>query len=502
MSGNPSVQAARQAAILFAVSGALALIAVSTQPGAMAPLVFVGLADFAVALLAWFLPWERWPHRATALLAVPALAIIGFADRFGGASPYTYTLFFVILFAWIGVSQPPATALILAPFATLAYVVPLVHAERTPIEIQSVIVAIPVFVMIGELLSRALTRLRVAEARSNKRASLLTVLARANDDMAALDQKQVIDRVLVAIGELGYDVASVDLIDEENAVYEIFHGRGLPAEYMTEQHRLDDRGLRALVVASGRTVVQKGMEADPPIAQPLIARGYKLVVGAPIYSNGGVAAVLVGARLHDVAPDKEELEAFELLGAQCGRALQNAWAYEEQATAARENAEAMLTDALTGIGSRRLANRLLDSLRPGDAVVLIDLDHFKTVNDTLGHAAGDRVLVQLGEYLRQELREGDGVARYGGEEFVVVLRGANHLAEVGERLVFGWAAQKPVTTFSAGLARHEQGTSPALTLAAADEAMYAAKRAGRARAVVAKPGAAASLLETEATAAS
>ncbi|MGH2792758.1 MAG: diguanylate cyclase [Actinomycetota bacterium] len=493
MANNLTILAARQAAILFAVSGLLAFAAVATQQDARATLVLVGVADILVALAAWYLPWDRWPHRVTALLAVPALAIIGFADRYGGASPYTYGLFFVILFAWIGVSQPPATALYLAPFATVAYVVPLVYAEKTSIEIQSTMVAIPVCVMVGELLSRTMKRLRDAERSSMKRASLLMVLARANDDIASLEQSQVIDRVLIAIGALGYDAASVDLIDQERGLYEVFQGHGLPVAYMNAEHPLDDRGLRALVIASDHSVVQTGIDSDPPIAQPLIEEGYRLVVGAPIRTGGSISAVLVGARFQEIPPDVEELEAFELLAAQSGRALQNAWAYEEQAAAARENAQAMLTDALTGIGSRRLANRLLDGLREGDAVALIDLDHFKTVNDTLGHAGGDRVLVQLGEYLRNQLRQGDGVARFGGEEFVVVIRNAKHLDELGVRLVSGWAAEKPATTFSAGLARHEPRTSPALTLAAADEAMYAAKRAGRSRAVVAPRGAPSSL---------
>ena len=85
---------------------------------------------------------------------------------------------------------------------------------------------------------------------------------------------------------------------------------------------------------------------------------------------------------------------------------------------------ANLTDDLTGVGNRRRANLLLESMRPGDGLLLLDLDHFKRVNDSRGHAEGDRILSTLGEYLRSAVREADTVARFGGEEFIVLLRGA------------------------------------------------------------------------------
>jgi len=121
--------------------------------------------------------------------------------------------------------------------------------------------------------------------------------------------------------------------------------------------------------------------------------------------------------------------------------------------------------------------------------VLIDLDHFKSVNDTLGHAAGDRVLTSLARHLTDAVREaeGDVVCRLGGEEFVLVLRGggtgARRAAGLVGRVGADWVRRGPVTTFSAGAAAHDGG-DPEETLAAADEALYAAKDAGRARGIV------------------
>ena len=143
---------------------------------------------------------------------------------------------------------------------------------------------------------------------------------------------------------------------------------------------------------------------------------------------------------------------------------------------------ANLTDDLTGVGNRRRANSLLESLQPGDALLLLDLDHFKRVNDTYGHAEGDRILSVVGEYLRTAVREADTVARFGGEEFLVVLRGAaGQAVEAGDRLLRGWRDEGAGVTLSAGVAIHRHGRGPSETFRAVDAALYEAKRLGRDR---------------------
>ena len=77
-------------------------------------------------------------------------------------------------------------------------------------------------------------------------------------------------------------------------------------------------------------------------------------------------------------------------------------------------------DSLTGLANRRMLSRALGRLRPGDTVIMIDLDHFKAINDTVGHQEGDRVLRILGQTLAAYVRARDRVGRYGGEEFVVI----------------------------------------------------------------------------------
>jgi diguanylate cyclase (GGDEF)-like protein len=146
---------------------------------------------------------------------------------------------------------------------------------------------------------------------------------------------------------------------------------------------------------------------------------------------------------------------------------------------------ANLTDDLTGVGNRRRANSLLDGMQPGDGLALLDLDHFKQVNDTRGHAEGDRILSELGTYLLRTVREADTVARFGGEEFIVLLRGAgSRAAEATERLISGWRDEGHGVTLSAGAALHTAGRALDATFRAADAAMYEAKRQGRDRVVM------------------
>ncbi len=147
-----------------------------------------------------------------------------------------------------------------------------------------------------------------------------------------------------------------------------------------------------------------------------------------------------------------------------------------------------LTGALTrGAGQRELGRALGASIERGEplAVLLADIDHFKHVNDTLGHAAGDRVLAAVADALRRCVRVGDTVVRWGGEEFLVVLPGATlAVAErVAQRMRAELAAHSendvPRVTASIGVAGRRPSEVPDALVARADAALYAAKAAGR-----------------------
>lgn len=168
----------------------------------------------------------------------------------------------------------------------------------------------------------------------------------------------------------------------------------------------------------------------------------------------------------------------------------------------RKNVEAQLAhgalhDPLTGLPNRvlfhdRLAHALERRARQAGpaAVLLIDLDRFKVINDSLGHPVGDRVLVTVAQRLEACLRPGDTVARLGGDEFAMLLEGLHAPAEathVADRLQetlrtpIDIGGREVYTSASVGIAMTKPGTTPAEVLRDADMAMYRAKALGKAR---------------------
>lgn len=160
--------------------------------------------------------------------------------------------------------------------------------------------------------------------------------------------------------------------------------------------------------------------------------------------------------------------------------------------------EEAMTDPLTGLRNRRAADLVLERLcavRTHFGLMQMDLDYFKAVNDTLGHAAGDFVLEEVGRILREELRAEDCAARVGGDEFLIIITGrvdAPVLQGIAERIIARIAKPMPYAdtvaevSASIGMVRSHDMTDPDPTrlLAVADRALYAAKDAGRGRAVL------------------
>ena len=245
----------------------------------------------------------------------------------------------------------------------------------------------------------------------------------------------------------------------------------------------------------------------PALAQHLAAgAGGELALGEParlyevqrreLGSHGQSIGALI--QLHDVS-------ARHQAHAEAVRSLSARQVELERATALQALLrEQAMHDALTGLLNRRalqeqhsqeqLARRSSDAAAtPPLALVLMDLDHFKRINDTHGHAAGDAVLRDFAVALRSGLRSGDTLARIGGEEFALLMPGAT--ADQATRRVQGlrdivarWdlGSLGEAVTFSAGVAVAAPGReSLEALLDAADRALYQAKRAGRDRTVVA-----------------
>jgi diguanylate cyclase (GGDEF)-like protein len=229
------------------------------------------------------------------------------------------------------------------------------------------------------------------------------------------------------------------------------------------------------------------IRADEVGVAQLVGPGAELVV--PLDAGSERMAMLVlGPRISDKAYGRPELELAGTLSFAAAIALKNSELVEQLQSAAS-------TDELTGLYNRRaleerLAAEFSRSLRHQlhSTALLVDLDHFKQVNDDSGHAAGDRMLVEVAQVLKRECRTLDVVGRLGGDEFLVILP----MTKPEEALVFVSRVQSGLArleeqhpekgrcTASFGLAecpRH--GTSVASVLAAADAALYQAKRGGR-----------------------
>jgi diguanylate cyclase (GGDEF)-like protein len=204
---------------------------------------------------------------------------------------------------------------------------------------------------------------------------------------------------------------------------------------------------------------------------------------------------------------REELlaqnEELERVHAQLQQAHQElATLNAELLEANRALAQAAVTDGLTGLKNHRAfqeslhsAAQMAERLQQPLSLVMFDIDHFKQFNDTYGHPAGDELLRQVAQVLRESARAYDVAARYGGEEFALLLPNTalEQAVQVAERLRQQIRAiENPHAPVSAsfGVATYRRGTPPATLVYEADAALYRAKRGGRDRVCVYQPEAA------------
>jgi diguanylate cyclase (GGDEF)-like protein len=214
-------------------------------------------------------------------------------------------------------------------------------------------------------------------------------------------------------------------------------------------------------------------EPEAFVCVPLLAR--ERVLGAlNVYRNG-----------IDAAFSDEEVELVERFATMAALAYDSA----RQRDTLREQVK---RDGLTGLLNHRACHeRLREELATGGpvAVVLIDLDHFKVINDAYGHAEGDRILAAAAERLRSVVRGSDVVGRLGGEEFVLILPGvdaeaAEDCAERARAALAELTVRGRPLAASAGVAASPvDGTEPTVLLENGDAALYWAKRTGRGRTV-------------------
>lgn len=351
---------------------------------------------------------------------------------------------------------------------------------------------------LGHLAGGSLASARGAEEK-DRHGRRLRALATATRRLSSVLRREAVitQASAMAAAILGCKRASVLLRDDAGTL-RVAGGVGIPSEFMGDEVGADN-GVAARVVQGRRPINVEDDRAPGPhtagrgryrsrsyLAVPILARGVDSA------ESGAIVGVFCATeRLGDRPFTAGDGDLLAVIASATGAAL-----------VAADLREALALDALTGIASRPYCEARLEQeikiARDGAGpftVLMIDIDHFKLVNDRFGHATGDRVLACVGQVLAGELRGDDVAARWGGEEFVVLLPGAgeDEASLVAERLrtqVQISTAQlekaAPVTV-SIGIAEWAGRESGSELVGRADNALYESKRSGRDRVTAAHP---------------
>jgi diguanylate cyclase (GGDEF)-like protein len=346
---------------------------------------------------------------------------------------------------------------------------------------------------------RVLENERALREASERQAALLARLA---DIQRAIvrrtDRQEVLDSIVGALSELtSHDTAFLRLVDTEDAdTMEIVASRGIEPELLRSIRRVPvGVGASGTAIEEDRIVFVENY-ADDSRSNPESARGgVAAAMAAPVRRQGAVVGSLV---IGSYDPDKritdEHRDVLEALAENASIALTDA----AMVDAAFHQA---FHDSLTGLPNRaafldRLEHALAIAERSGSevGVLFLDLDRFKTVNDSLGHTAGDELLVAVADRLQSCLRDGDTPARFGGDEFAVLLEGVGGSEEA--ELVAGRVLEKMRSPFNVHGRQLKVSASVGISTATrrgadvlrdADLAMYRAKTSGRDRHAVFEP---------------
>lgn len=334
--------------------------------------------------------------------------------------------------------------------------------------------------------SMALQNARLYSLERHRASQLEAINAIAQQMTAVLDLKELLSKVCVLIQQ-AFEVCHVSVLlkDEEDLVLRASHGK--LTGRTPEGGRLPaDAGLWQRALAAGKTLIENDVKGVSDLGL-CIETGSSMCI--PLVSFGQTLGVLVLDTARADAFNANDTQPLESVADICATAIQNAHYVERVKQLA-------YLDGLTGIFNRRFFElRIAEEIErahrfgSGLAVLMVDIDQFKRLNDEFGHLLGDEVLRQVSSIFHQQLRKIDVLCRYGGEEFAILLSQTNalHALGVAEKLrktVEAW--QFPgvprSVTISAGTANYsEHGSTRDELVKAADAGLYAAKQAGRNR---------------------
>jgi diguanylate cyclase (GGDEF)-like protein len=367
--------------------------------------------------------------------------------------------------------------------------------------------------------ARAEAALRASEARfrdlfadAERQAGELRLLDRVRTALAREVDPEAVVRVVVEAIAATFGYTQVSLYRREGAEHILQHQVG----YDHVLARIPvARGVSGRAVREGRALLIADVAAEPAFLGAI--GGVTSEICVPLLDDGGPAGFLNVESTGGVRLDDADLRLMAALGEQVSLALERARLYADLREREARLAHQASHDPLTGLPNRtrfreRLERALGRARRDGRpcAVLFLDLDRFKQVNDTLGHAAGDQLLVAVAARLQSCLRDADTLARLGGDEFALLLEEIGDLAgalRIADRLLAALAPALPVAgrdlvvaaSLGVALSTGLEDT-PADLLRFADVALYRAKDAGGGGYAVFSPdmdGAARAQLELE-----
>jgi diguanylate cyclase (GGDEF)-like protein len=340
--------------------------------------------------------------------------------------------------------------------------------------------------------SQGLENARLYSLEQRRARQLEAINAIARQTTAVVDLDELLEKVCRLILErFAVDHVAVLLVQEGQLQVRAHQGK-LTASVEKGAVLAPGLGIAARAIELGKTVLENDVTKDTGYLPGFEETLSEMCVPLIFYGEKLGCVALESAKRH--AFDASDIQPLEAVADICAAAIQNARHFQKTQQLA-------YLDGLTGIFNRRffelrIAEELERANRYGSSmsVIMMDIDHFKKLNDEFGHLLGDEVLRQASQVFTQHLRKGDVVCRYGGEEFALLLPQTNgeNALEVAEKLrraVEAWhfPGVPRKVTISAGVADSPTfGKVRDEIVAAADSALYQAKQAGRNRVVTAE----------------
>jgi len=335
--------------------------------------------------------------------------------------------------------------------------------------------------------SMALQNAQLYSLERQRARHLEVINAIARETTAVLDQEELLIKVCSVIQhrfQIGH--VSVLLRDGDDLLLRAGEGRFTACAGFGGRMPAG-AGLWGAALSSGKTLIEHDVHASPEYVSFYEETRSRMCI--PLVSFGQTLGVLMLESEQPQNFHENDVESLEAVADICATAIQNAHYVERVKQLA-------YLDGLTGIFNRRYFEmRVVEEIdrarrfNTGMAVLMVDIDQFKRLNDAFGHLLGDEVLRQVSSMFHQQLRKIDVVCRYGGEEFAILLSQTNpqHSLAVAEklrRMVESWQfpGVPQSVTISAGVATFpDHGTTRDELVKSADAGLYAAKQCGRNR---------------------